>query len=302
MSAASRLPHGLSAFPLTPLRDDRLDRVAFVRLIERLVAAEVNSITVLGSTGSYPYLDRAERADVARLAVQHAGDVPVLVGVGALRTAHVLQHVADAQDVGADGVLLAPVSYQALTDEDVYGLYQEVTAELSVPLVVYDNPSTTHVDLTDDLYRAIGALPQVASVKIPGLPEAPAAAAERVQRLRALLPSGVSIGISGDAHAATGLLAGCEIWYSVIAGTVPEPALAIIRMASAGDAGGAMERSARLRPLWDLFADHGSLRVVAAIAEELDLVSADCLPRPIRGLGAGDRAQVAQAIVQLGLG
>lgn len=49
-------------------------------------------------------------------------------------------------------MLLAPVSYRALTDEDVYGLYRDVTAELSVPLVVYEDPSTTHVDFSDDLY------------------------------------------------------------------------------------------------------------------------------------------------------
>ena len=79
---------GLSAFPLTPLKDGQLDQTAFIGLVQRLVAAGVDSITVLGSTGSYMYLDRAERERVIRLAVQHAAGIPVLAGVGAMRTEH----------------------------------------------------------------------------------------------------------------------------------------------------------------------------------------------------------------------
>lgn len=110
---------GLSAFPLTPLVDDRVDEVAFAGLVDRLVSAGVDSITALGSTGSYAYLSREERALVTRIAVDHARLVPVIVGIGALRTSHVLEHLEDAQTAGAAGVLLAPMSYQPLTEDDV---------------------------------------------------------------------------------------------------------------------------------------------------------------------------------------
>lgn len=66
MTDAAVLPSGISAFPLTPLPGDRVDEQAFTGLVERLVAAGVDSITVLGSTGSYPSLDRAVRARVAQ--------------------------------------------------------------------------------------------------------------------------------------------------------------------------------------------------------------------------------------------
>ena len=90
---------GLSAFPLTPLRDDVVDERAFAGLVERLTAAGVDSITALGSTGSYAYLTPAERARVARIAVEHAGATPVFVGVGDLRTSRVLAHVDSARSV-----------------------------------------------------------------------------------------------------------------------------------------------------------------------------------------------------------
>ena len=132
---------GLSAFPLTPIRDDRVDERAFVGLVERLVTAEVDSIGALGSTGAYPYLTRDERRRVARLAVDHAGAVPVVVGIGALRTTDVLACAEDAQAAGAAGLLLAPVSYQPLTPDEVHGLFEQVTAAVDVPVIVYDNPN-----------------------------------------------------------------------------------------------------------------------------------------------------------------
>lgn len=292
---------GLSAFPLTPLDEHRIDEQAYAGLIERLVGTGVDSITALGSTGSYAYLDRVERARVARTAVEHAGTVPVIVGVGALRTRQVLELAEDAQQAGAAAVLLAPVSYQPLTAEEVHGLFQDVTRNLSVPLVVYDNPGTTRFTFTDELYRAVAELPRVASIKIPGVPAEAGQAAARVAQLRRILPAHVTIGVSGDVFGAAGLNAGCDAWYSVIGGTLPGPAVAITRAARAGDADGAARASARLQPLWDLFARHGSLRVTAAIAEQLGLVSGPSLPLPIRGLSDAARAELAGVIDELGL-
>jgi 4-hydroxy-tetrahydrodipicolinate synthase len=292
---------GLSAFPVTPLHDDVFQRDAYRNLVARLSAAGVDSITALGSTGSYAYLDRNERRLVSQTAVHAAGDTPVIVGIGALRTSHVQALAEDAQKAGASGVLLAPMSYQKLTEDDVFGLYEDVTAGLSVPLVVYDNPGTTHFSFSDELYARIATLPNVASIKIPSLPTDPEHARERVETIRSLVPEHVTIGISGDSAASTGVNAGCEVWYSVIGGTLPALALAITRAAQAGDTATAIDQSERLQPLWEMFAAHGSLRVTAAIAEHLGLVPPASLPRPIRGLDAKARTRVAQLIDDLDL-
>ncbi len=98
---------GLSAFPLTPVTDDGIDAKAFTGLIRRLADARVDSITVLGSTGSYAYLNRSERRVAVELAVAAAGDVPVFAGIGAVRTRDVLAHAQDAQKAGAAAVMLA---------------------------------------------------------------------------------------------------------------------------------------------------------------------------------------------------
>jgi 4-hydroxy-tetrahydrodipicolinate synthase len=293
---------GLSAFPLTPVNEHDLDEAAFVRLIERLVAANVDSIGLLGSTGNYAYLTMAERVRVVRLAVEHADKVPVIVGIGALRTRDVLTLAEDAQSAGAAGVLLPPMSYQKLSADEVFGLYETVTQALSVPLCVYDNPGTTQFVFSDKLHGQIAQLPNVASIKIPGVPKDPVEARSRVEGLRARIPSRVTIGVSGDGFAATGLNAGCDAWYSVIGGVFPATALAITRAAQAGNAQEATRLSERLRPLWDLFGEcGGSLRVVAAAAELQGLVENPCLPLPLKALSGEGRRRLAELIDELDL-
>lgn len=292
---------GLSAFPLTPLHDNELDEEAFIRLVQRLAAARVDSICALGSTGSYAYLRAQQRARIAQLAVQHADGMPVIVGIGALTTHEVLLRAEDAQKAGAKAVLLAPMSYQQLTENEVFDLYATVTRALSVPLIVYDNPGTTHFAFSDALHGRIAQLPGIASIKIPPVMGDLAAARARISALRALMPAHVTLGISGDAAAANGLTAGCDAWYSVIGGLFPQTALAITRAARARDAAQAQALSARLEPLWTLFRRHGSLRVIAAAAELLGYVYAPCLPLPLQALQGPDRQELATLLSSLAL-
>jgi 4-hydroxy-tetrahydrodipicolinate synthase len=292
---------GLSAFPLTPMNEACIDEAAFVRLIERLAAANVDSIGALGSTGSYPYLSRAERSRIAQLAVKSAGNVPVMVGIGALRQRDVLHIAEDAQKAGASAVLLAPVSYQKLTADEVFGLYEAVNRTLSVPLCIYDNPGTTHFEFSDELHGRIAQLSQVCAIKIPPVAADRDVAKARVDRLRALIPSRVAIGVSGDWAGADGLNAGCDNWYSVAGGLFPTAALHIVRAAQAGNAQEALQRSERLQPLWDLFRLHGGLRVIATAAELLGLVESPSLPLPIKSLDGAARKHLEILLAELKL-
>lgn len=293
---------GLSAFPLTPMNEQGVDENAFTRLVEQLATAHVDSIGALGSTGGYAYLSRAERTRVAQLAVEAAGNVPVMVSIGSLRTRDVLLLAEEAQKVGVKALLLPPVSYQKLCAEDVFSLYETVSANVSVPLCVYDNPGTTHFEFTDELHGRIAELAHVSSIKIPGVPEAPDLAKARVERLRGLIPSHVTIGVSGDVFAAVGMNAGCEAWYSVIGGLFPRTALAITQAALSGDAHEATRLAERLKPLWALFRQFGgSFRVVATAAELRGFTQHPSLPLPLRTISGEGRKQIAAVIDELEL-
>ncbi|WP_214510301.1 dihydrodipicolinate synthase family protein [Pseudomonas brassicacearum] len=293
---------GLSAFPLTPMNEQGVDENAFIRLVQQLATAKVDSIGALGSTGSYAYLSRSERSRVAQLAVEAAEGVPVMVSIGALRTRDVVLLAEDAQTVGVTALLLPPMSYQKLSQDDVFSMYEMVSANISVPLCVYDNPGTTHFEFTDELHGRISELPNVTSIKIPGVPDAPHLARERVERLRKLIPSHVTIGISGDAFAAIGMNAGCEAWYSVMGGLFPNTALAITRAALSGDACEATRLSESLKPLWALFRQFGgSFRVIATAAELRGFTHSPSLPLPLRTIAGEGREQIAAVIEALEL-
>ena len=287
---------GLSAFPPTPLAEAGIDDPAYARLISRLSLAGVDSIGALGSTGSYAYLDRAERARTVAVAVRHAGEVPVIAGVGALRVRDILHHVEDAQEAGASAVILAPMTYEALSDDEVFALYEEVCANLSVPLAIYDNPVATRVTFSDELHGRVAQLRPVAAIKLPLPPAGVDVLAARIARLRALVPATVAIGVSGDDAAAAGLSAGGDLWFSVLGGTLPVECLALVRAAQRGAADEAAAGSARLQPVWQLFARYGTYRVVAALNEQLGLVPRLNLPRPVRPLDAEGMRRVAEAL------
>ena len=286
--------NGLSAFPLTPMDGESVDLNALGKVVSRAAEAGADSLGVLGSTGNYAYLSRDERRAVLETAVEAAGGVPVLAGVGAVRTRDVLMFAADAQSAGASALLLAPVSYQKLSETEVFGLFKTVAGESDLPVVVYDNPGTTGFTFSDELHARVAGIRGIASIKIP--PPAAGGVAERISRLRAGLPGGTSLGISGDWVAAEALLAGCNIWYSVIAGVLPHQARTLVDHALAGRKDLALAASSALEPIWSLFRTYGSLRVTAALAEDLGVVPSSALPLPLRGLDAEGREKVAEAI------
>ncbi|MGE6739128.1 dihydrodipicolinate synthase family protein [Allorhizobium pseudoryzae] len=271
---------GLSAFPPTPTdTEGTVQAEALARLIDRLATTGVDSIGLLGSTGGYAFLSREERrraVEIAREAV--AGRTPLIVGVGALRTDAAEALARDAQQAGADGLLLAPVSYTPLNEEEVFQHFVAVAGASDLPLVIYNNPGTTKFAFSLDLIERLSQLPTVAAVKMP-LPAAGDFAGE-IGNLRRRTPPGFSIGYSGDWGAADALLSGADAFYSVVAGLLPTPSLALTRAAMAGDTEEAKRLDTAFEPLWVLFKTYGSFRVMYAIAAELGLFHA-APPRPV---------------------
>lgn len=286
---------GLSAFPLTPAsKDGIVDTAALERLTARLVDAGVDSIGLLGSTGIYAYLTRAERRRATDAAVRVAsGKVPLMIGVGALRTDDACSLARDAADLGADALLMAPVSYTPLTDDEVFEHYVTVAGETALPLCIYSNPGTTRFTFSTELLGRLAGVPRIAAVKMP-LPSDGDVAADLV-----LLRSGpartLAIGYSADWGLATATLAGADAFYSAVGGVLPREALALYHAARAGDAAEARRIDEAFQPLWALFKSLGGLRVIYAIANQLSLCDSDP-PRPILPIRGRERDRVGEAL------
>lgn len=207
---------GLSAFPITPASPNgRVDPAALRALIARLVNAGVDSIGLLGSTGTYAYLSRDERRRAVEAALDEAGGrVPVIVGIGALRTDEAVALAQDARAAGAAAGLLAAMSYTPLTDDEVFEHVSAVAAGSGLPICIYDNPGTTHFRFTPSLVGRLAQVSGIHALKSPA-PD-PDAVAGHLDALRRAVPADFRLGYSGDWNAAEALLAGGEAWYSEI--------------------------------------------------------------------------------------
>lgn len=287
--------HGLSAFPLTPTdQAGRLLPDVLARHLDRIVLARPDSIGLLGSTGSYAYLAPEARKRVLRIAMQVIdGRVPLIVGVGALRTDEAAALAHDAAEAGAQGLLLAPMSYQKLTEDEVHDHFSTVAAAGRLPLCIYNNPGTTSFSFSQGLIARLSDLPHVEAVKMP-LPADGDFAAE-LAALRPATAGRLAIGYSGDWGAREALLAGADGWFSVIAGLLPAEALRLTRAAMAADAEAASRIDQAFGPLWALFREFGSFRVMYAIANLLD---GDAIAPllPVRPLPAEVRERVGAAL------
>jgi 4-hydroxy-tetrahydrodipicolinate synthase len=286
---------GLSAFPLTPATVDGIvDAEALGRLTARLVDAGVDSIGLLGRTGAYAYLTRMEHRRAVEVAVGIAGGrVLVRVGVAALRTDDACSLADDAARAGADALLLAPMSYTPLTDDEVFAHYVAVANATDLPLCIYNNPTTTRFTFGAELLGRLAGGSRIAAVKMP-LPADGDVAAE-LALLRSGPAAALSIGYSADWGLADATLAGADGFYSAVGGILPRETLALFRAARTGDAAEARRIDGAFQPLWSLFGSLGGLRVIYAIANELSLCDFDP-PRPILPLQPRDRDLVRAAL------
>lgn len=289
---------GLAAFPITPAdRHGVVETQSLQNIVDRLRLARVDCVGLLGSTGIYAYLSRSERRraiEAARECLQ--GQVPLMVSASALRTDDAQALARDAQLAGADALLLAPVSYTPLSEEEVFQHVVAVASVTDLPLCIYNNPGTTHFTFSPALLARLAALDKVQAVKNPA-PEAAQCQSE-LAALKSALPADFSLGVSGDWRAAEALLAGAQAWYSVIGGLLPVPTLQLARAALAGDRLHVSELSRDFEPLWRLFQELSSIRVMYAAANLLGLTQAEP-PRPVLALNTEQTERVAQVLASL---
>ena len=145
---------GVIAYPVTPFTADgeQVDTGSLAGLVEQLVTTGAHAIAPLGSTGESAYLTEAEFDLVVDVTVNVVdGRVPVIVGASDLTTANTIRRARHAQKAGADALMILPVSYWKLTDREIARHYTAVGAAVDLPIMAYNNPATSGVDMSPEL-------------------------------------------------------------------------------------------------------------------------------------------------------
>ncbi|WP_166926388.1 dihydrodipicolinate synthase family protein [Flavobacterium poyangense] len=158
---------GIIAYPITPFdQKEKVDVTLYKTLLERLIVSGSHGVAPLGSTGVMPYLSDEEKEAITEATIQQVnGRVPVLVGVSNLTTERTIYHAKFAEKAGADAVMIIPMSYWKLTDDEIVKHFDTVAKQLSVPIMAYNNPATGGVDMSPALLKRILEIPNVTMIK-----------------------------------------------------------------------------------------------------------------------------------------
>ncbi|MDM1019055.1 dihydrodipicolinate synthase family protein [Acinetobacter sp. VNK23] len=146
--------NGIIAYPITPFKADgqEVDFDALSISLNALLENQCDSIAPLGSAGESAYLSWQEWQQVAQKSIEVVNHrVPVILGISELTTAMAIQKAKKAEELGADVIMVIPVSYWKLTDQEVYEYYQQIAASTKLPIMVYNNPATSGIDMSPEL-------------------------------------------------------------------------------------------------------------------------------------------------------
>jgi 4-hydroxy-tetrahydrodipicolinate synthase len=152
---------------VTPFADGKVDEAALVGLIEWQIDEGTSAIVPCGTTGESPTLSHVEHKRVVEIAIEAAnGRVPVIAGAGSNSTEEAISFVRHAQEAGADGLLIVAPYYNKPTQEGIYQHFKAIDAEATVPIIVYNIPGRSVVDIqVETLARIFRDCPNVKGVK-----------------------------------------------------------------------------------------------------------------------------------------
>jgi 4-hydroxy-tetrahydrodipicolinate synthase len=209
---------GIIAYPITPFDDtEKVDIPLFKKLVERLVVAGSHGIAPLGSTGVLPYLTDAEKEAVTEATIkQVAGRVPTLVGVSNLTTERTIYHAQFAEKAGATAVMIIPMSYWKLTDDEIVKHYDTVASKISIPIMAYNNPATGGVDMSPALLKRLLEIPNVTMIKES------TGDVQRMHYLRRTLGEEVAFYNGSNPLALAAFAAGANGWCTAAPNLIPE--------------------------------------------------------------------------------
>ena len=152
---------------VTPFRaDGSLDERTLRNFVDWQIEQGTQGLIPLGSTGEFLSQTREERRQVAAIVVEQAKKrVPVIVGTAAEWTKEAVAFSREAEEIGADGVMVVPPFYSSPTPDELFEHYRKIGEALTIPVMVYNNPFTSNVDLKADLVARLSRIDNVRYIK-----------------------------------------------------------------------------------------------------------------------------------------
>lgn len=261
---------GVCTALVTPFLNGQVNYPMLEQLLRRQVDSGIEAVVLSGTTGESPTLSDTEKLEMFHRAKEFVGDsCLILAGTGSNSTEHAVKLSKAAENMGADGLLVVTPYYNKATKAGLIAHYSAIAAAVHIPVIVYNVPSRTGVDVPVEVYRQLAHIPNIVGVK-EAAPDI-----SKIARIRSRCPDHFSIWSGNDDQAVAVMSLGGQGVVSVLSNLLPVETQAMAQAALDGDFDTAASLQLEMLPLIEaLFSEVNPIPVKAA----MNLIGYDCGP------------------------
>ena len=259
---------GVCTALVTPFQDDQVNYSMLEQLLQRQIDAGIEAIVICGTTGEAPTLTDDEKLTLFRRAKGYVGDAcKIIAGTGSNCTAHTVALSKAAQECGVDGLLVVTPYYNKANETGLIGHYEAVANAVELPIILYNVPSRTGMDISVNVYRHLSVLPNIAGVKEASTD------ITKIGKIRRACGTDLPIWTGNDEQTVPVMAMGGLGVISVVSNVRPVETQAMAKAALTGDFKAASAIQMQLQPLVDaLFSEVNPIPV----KEAMRLIGYDC--------------------------
>ena len=253
---------------VTPFLGSHVNYPMMERLLQRQKDAGVTSVVVCGTTGESPTLSDSEKLELFRRSKEYAGDsMQIICGTGSNDTRHAVELSIAAQEAGADALLVVTPYYNKANPDGLFAHYLSVAHAVKIPVIIYNVPGRTGVDVPVSVYKRLSRIPNIAGVKEASTDIV------KIARIRSACNDDLPIWSGNDDETVAAMALGAQGVISVLSNVLPVETQAMAQAALAGDFDTASALQCDMLPLIDaLFAEVNPIPVKAA----MEMIGYDC--------------------------
>lgn len=261
---------GVCTALVTPFLEDTINYPLLRQLLRRQTDAGIEAVVIAGTTGEAATLTDDEKLELFARAKEYAGNrCRIIAGTGSNSTRHTAELSKAAEETGVDGLLVVSPYYNKATPEGLYAHYMTVAHAVSLPIILYNVPSRTGVDIPVSVYRRLANIPNIAGVK--------EASSDITRITKIILECGnrLTVWTGNDGMITPALSLGAKGAISVLSNILPRETQAMARAALAGDFDSAASLQVCMQPALEML-----FREVSPIPikEAMKLAGFDCGP------------------------
>ena len=259
---------GVCTALVTPFLDHQVNYPMLQQLIRRQINAGIEAVVVCGTTGESPTLTDREKLDIFSCAKECAGDrLKIIAGTGSNDTIHTIALSKAAEGIGVDGLLIVTPYYNKPTPYGLVAHYEAIAKAIDIPVILYNVPGRTGVDIPISVYQKLCPIPNIAGVKEASND------ITKITKIFAACGYDLPVWSGNDEMITPTISLGASGIISVLSNLFPEETLALAHSALAGDYDSAASLQIHLQPLIEaLFSESNPIPV----KEAMKLIGYDC--------------------------